>query len=338
MSWNSNDWNDTDDNDEEETYDINTGTYSKNKSHKFKPPSGPRQPKKFLKLLAIAITVVLILGCVTTSIVVIPTGSTGIRITMGKVNSNLIKPGPTFKAPFVQDIAVVNNKQQTYTFNDRVWGESSEQTVVYMEGVTVSYQINPDYSVWIYSNVTDYQNNALPPTILSSAMKSAMVELKTTEVTNRAKVEPLATERLQEAINKKYNNQEVISIVSVNINNIDFEDNYNQAIEQRQIAQLEYEKQQTEIKTQLEKAEADKKERQIKAEAEATEKQIQAEAEANAIKAVADAQAEANRKLAQSITKDLVDYEKIQKWNGELPQVTGGNAIIDITDDDTPAP
>lgn len=290
--------------------------------------------KKIFGLFLVTFLIALSATCIT----VIPAGSTGVRVTMGKIDSNLITAGPTFKLPFVQDIKIVNNKQQTYTFPDRVWGESSEQTVVFMENVSVSYQIMPEHSVWLYANVTDYQTNTLPPSLMSSAMKAAMIELKTNEVTNRAKIEPIALSKLQEALNIKYNGNEVVHITSVNINNMDFEENYNQAIEQRQIAQLEYEKQQIAIKTQLEKAEADKKEREIKANAEAAEKEIQAEAEAKAIKSVADAQAEANKKLAQSLTKDLVDYQKIEKWDGKLPQVSNGDAIVDLRDSEHTVP
>lgn len=292
-------------------------------------------PKISFKKIAIVVIVALLLGTFIPCIQVIPAGTTGIMVTMGKVDKNLIQPGPTFKLPFVQDIKTVDNKQQTYKFSDRIWGESSEQTVVYMEGVAVSYQIMPEYSVWLYTNVTDYQTNALPPTIVASAMKAAMVELKTDSVTNRAQIEPIAVDKLQKALNDKYEGREVVHITSLNIDNMDFEDNYNQAIEQRQIAKLNYEKQQTEIKTQLEKAEADKKEREIKASAEAKEKEIQAKAEADAIKTVADAQAEANKKLSQSLTKDLVDYQKVEKWDGKLPQVSGGSAIIDMKDSDS---
>lgn len=290
-------------------------------------------PKFSFKKTALAIIVVFLLATLIPCVKVIPEGYTGIRITMGKVDPNLITPGPTFKLPFVQDIKTINNKQQTYKFSDRIWGESSEQTVVYMEGVAVSYQIMPEHSVWLYTNVTDCQTNALPPTIVASAMKSAMVELDTESVTNRSKIEPIAVQKLQEALNSKYNNTEVVHITSLNIDNMDFEENYNKAIEQRQIAKLQYEQQQIDIKKQLEKAEADKKEKEIKANAEATEKKIKAQAEAESIKTVADAQAEANKKLAGSITKDLVDYSKIEKWNGELPQVQGGNPIVDIRDD-----
>lgn len=296
------------------------------------------RPKISLKAVITILIVVVLLATAIPCIQVVPAGSTGIRVTMGKIDPNLIPPGPTFKLPFVQSIKTVNNKQQTYVFPDRVWGESSEQTVVYMENVAVSYQIMPEYSVWLYSNVTDYQNNALPPALLSSAMKAAMVELGANDVTNRAKIEPIALQKLQEALNVKYDGNEVVHVTSVNINNMDFEDNYNQAIEQRQIAQLEYEKQQIAIKTQLEKAEADKNEREIKANAAAKEKEIQADAEAKAIKAVADAQAEANEKLAKSLTKELVEYQKVEKWDGKMPQVSGGNAIIDMRDNAATSP
>jgi len=51
---------------------------------------------------------------------------------------------------------------------------------------------------------------------------------------------------------------------------------------------------------------------------------IRASGRAKAILAEAQAQAEANRLLAASITPTLVQYEMTKKWNGQMPQVTGG--------------
>jgi regulator of protease activity HflC (stomatin/prohibitin superfamily) len=45
---------------------------------------------------------------------------------------------------------------------------------------------------------------------------------------------------------------------------------------------------------------------------------------AKAIIAEAEAQARANRLLAESITPTLVQYELAMKWNGQMPQVSGG--------------
>ncbi|HUQ45067.1 MAG TPA: prohibitin family protein [Gemmatimonadaceae bacterium] len=51
---------------------------------------------------------------------------------------------------------------------------------------------------------------------------------------------------------------------------------------------------------------------------------IRASGRAKAILTEAQAQAEANRLLAASITPTLVQSEMTKKWNGQMPQVTGG--------------
>ena len=55
-----------------------------------------------------------------------------------------------------------------------------------------------------------------------------------------------------------------------------------------------------------------------------------AEAEAQKTSIAAEAQAEANRKLAESLSDTLIDYQKVQKWDGKLPTVSGGNALVSI--------
>jgi|APMI01.1.fsa_nt_gi regulator of protease activity HflC (stomatin/prohibitin superfamily) len=51
---------------------------------------------------------------------------------------------------------------------------------------------------------------------------------------------------------------------------------------------------------------------------------IKAAGRAKAIMAEAEAQAKANELLARSITGTLVQYEMTKRWNGQMPQVTGG--------------
>lgn len=57
---------------------------------------------------------------------------------------------------------------------------------------------------------------------------------------------------------------------------------------------------------------------------EAQQKVAEAEGEAKAILAKSKAEAEANRLVANSISPVLIKYETIKKWNGVLPQVSGG--------------
>jgi len=60
------------------------------------------------------------------------------------------------------------------------------------------------------------------------------------------------------------------------------------------------------------------------AKGQADAKKEQAAGEAASIQLVADAQAKANKELAESVTPQLIEYVKAQKWSGNLPTVTGG--------------
>jgi regulator of protease activity HflC (stomatin/prohibitin superfamily) len=51
---------------------------------------------------------------------------------------------------------------------------------------------------------------------------------------------------------------------------------------------------------------------------------IKAAGRAKAILTEAEAQAKANELLSRSITANLVQYEMAKRWNGQMPQVTGG--------------
>lgn len=268
------------------------------------------------------------------SYTIIGTGYTGVRTTFGQIDESVVLNGFAWKVPFVQSIHKVNNKQQEITFKDQVWGETSERTVVYMADVTVTYRINPEYSAWLYANVSDYKQNALPQTLVASSLKESMVSLTSIEVTNRGLIEPLCVQNLQGAINTKYRGEQVITIVSVNINDMDFEDSYNEAIAAKQVAQMEYEKQQIANQTAIEAANAAAEQKRVSAKAEADAKVIAAEAEAQAISAKAEAEAESNQKIAASLTDALIAYEKISKWNGELPMVTGSDSTIIRIDED----
>lgn len=70
---------------------------------------------------------------------------------------------------------------------------------------------------------------------------------------------------------------------------------------------------------------ASQRENEVKeAEAEARKKIAAAQGEAESIKVVALAQADANKILSNSITSTLVEYKRIEKWNGIMPTYMAG--------------
>lgn len=61
--------------------------------------------------------------------------------------------------------------------------------------------------------------------------------------------------------------------------------------------------------------------------AEAQKRIVEAESVAKKTLIEAEARAKANEIIAKSITPELIKYNTIQKWNGELPKFTANNAI-----------
>ncbi len=76
------------------------------------------------------------------------------------------------------------------------------------------------------------------------------------------------------------------------------------------------------IEAQLRAVEAENKVQQI--EAESRQKIAEARGKAESIRMVAEADAEANRKIAESLTPQIILYKMTEKWDGKPPMVLGG--------------
>lgn len=289
------------------------------------------QLKKIKRMIITLVVVLLLFITVTSSFKIIPTGYTGVRTTFKQVDNVVLQNGLNFKLPFVQKIITVNNKMQDMDFAGPIWSETSERTALYYANITVSYQINPEKSAWIYANVSGYKDNLISDSIVASAIKSSSKTLNSTEATNRSMIEPLTQEILQASLDSKYGENTVI-IHKVVIGNTDFEDSYNQAIADKQKQQIAYEQQQIENQKAVEKAEADAKVAEINANAEKQKTEIAAEAKANAIKIEAKAQAEANKMINDSVTANVIAYMQADKWDGAKPKVMLGDDSQVIVD------
>lgn len=288
--------------------------------------------KKHTGTIAIVILIAaVVIVTVLSTFTIVPSGYVGVRVTMGQVSDTVLKSGTYLHIPFVESITKVMTKQVDQVYKDAIWGESSEQTAVYMSDTTVTYKLNPDMASYVVKNVANYDEDLVNMTLVSSALKAAARTLATDQVTNRSYIEAAAVESLQNAVNTKYGS-DVVTILNVNINGMDFEESYQNAIAERQLAEQAYQKQAIENKTALEKAEADKQVAITNAEAQAEADRIAAEVQAEIVRIEAEAQAEANEKLAASISDELIEYQKIEAWDGKLPVVQGsGSAIVDVS-------
>ena len=130
-------------------------------------------------------------------------------------------------------------------------------------------------------------------------MKEAFGNFNATQIVeNRDAVRKEIENRLRETLNKNY-----FTNIQFQLVDIDFDDAFENAIKEKQVAE------QNALKA---------KNVTIQVEEQAKQTKIKAEAEAEAMRIKAHA-LESNPKL--------VSYEAVQKWDGQLPQYMMGDAV-----------
>lgn len=146
---------------------------------------------------------------------------------------------------------------------------------------------------------------------------------------------------LSEYISQKFDPYGII-VENVSLIDIDADEETRASVQRKVNAQQELELAQIEQKTANVQAQKDKevaliaaeKEREVEA-INAEKAKIKAEGEAEAVRIQAEAQAEANEMIAESLTPELIEQQKIARWNGDVPRVYGGGSLSLIPLDDT---
>lgn len=256
------------------------------------------KPKFIILLLIIAAVAVLLFS----SVAIVEAGHTGVVVTLGRVGDHVLQEGLHFKVPFIQEVVKIDNRITKLEVSTEAFSKDL-QTV--QTTLAINYRVDTAKSYSIYKNIgADYETVLVVPAVNEVLKATTAMYTAEESVTNRT----LVSDGLVAGLNEKLNDIGLY-ITDVNIINFDFSEAYITAIEEKQVAQQQLLKAETEKQTRI----------------------TNAEAEAAAVKIKAEAEAEANRILAESITDELVEYNKIEKWNGELPRVTGGaSSILDI--------
>ena len=277
----------------------------------FKDKAGNFSP---FRLVGLILVVILLVVFVSASYVVIPAGHTGVALTFGKVEDTVLQEGLHFKVPFVQKIAVMDNRIVKLDVNTEAFSKDL-QTITTV--VAVNYHVGKENSQTVYKNVgLNFEEVLITPAV-NEVLKAVTAKYTAVElVSSRAEVSML----LDDGLNEKLNNYGIF-INELNIINWDFSEEYINAVEAKQVAE------QNLIKTRTEQEQA-----LVIANTEAQKRVIAAEAEANEIKVLAEANAESNRIITESISELLIKYQTVAKWDGKLPTVMSGgdNMLIDI--------
>lgn len=275
--------------------------------------------RRTVRIAGIVLAIILvILSCIS----YVPTGYTGIVTTFGKVHANTLDAGINFHAPW-DNVITMDNREQRATFQLEAFSKDIQQ--VDIQG-SINYNIDKATAMNLYKDVgTEYVTILVAPRIQEDV--KIVIARYTAEnlISSRQEAANAIEALIRDELTPKG-----INVISFAVENIDFTDAFETAVEAKQVATQEKQRAQTQQEQATMEAEQAAKRKKIEAEAAAEVAKIQADADAYAVEVKASAEAEANKKINQSLTSDLVEYKQILQWNGELPQFVGGSSSIPI--------
>ena len=263
--------------------------------------------KKLGRRLLLVLLAAALVALGSASFTIIEEGYIGVKYQFGKIVDDSLSAGLNFKVPFVQTIRQVDVREQMYQMDANAYTKDT-QTV---EGIQT--KLNYVYDRGELSNIirnvgiNNVESKLLIPQ-MQSIVKNEIGQYKAEDlVQNRTTVQESIEDKLRESLG-----QSGIIVVSFAIENLDFEDGFEEAIRAKVVAEQEALKMQNKTKEKEELA----RQMVIEAQAEAESQKIRADAEAYAIVAI-------QKQLQQS--PEYIELQRVQKWDGKYPQVMGNS-------------
>ncbi len=262
------------------------------------------------RTLGILILLVLIVLILWGTFVIIPAGHRGVALWWGSVENRIMGEGLNFKVPIAETIIKVDVKVQPHPFKE-IDASSKEYQNVKMTGM-MNFHIDPAYVNDLYQKVgLDFADKVIDPAF-NDFVKEVVPTYPIGEILpKREEIRKTAMKKLGDNLSRYH-----VIVDDIYFANIRFSSEYEGAIEAKQVAQQQVETQKQVL---------------AQREIEAQQKVATAKGDAESIQVVAQGQAKANDALSRSISPILVQYKGIERWNGTLPQVSGGAVpFIDI--------
>lgn len=267
--------------------------------------SGSNGKKNYGFWVLLGVITVFVLVVLFNCFSVVNEGYIGVKYQFGKIVSSNLSAGLNFHIPFIEEIQEVDTREQIYSVQTNAY-TSDTQTVDELSLKMNYYYDGTKLSDIIRSiGVSNVETKLLVPNVAKIA-KNEIGKVRAEDlVQTRSEVQNAIYESLKETLEPSG-----IIVTAFAIENLSFDEAFEQSIQAKVIAA------QDALKMQNKTVEKEEEARQqvIAAQAEADSQKIKADAEAYAIEAVQE-------QLAKS--PNYIDYLKINNWNGVLPQAIG---------------
>jgi SPFH domain, Band 7 family protein len=265
----------------------------------------PKQPQKTGRLAVLIILLIIVIALGSSSFTIVQAGQRGIVLQLGAVKPVVLNEGFHLKIPVIQQILPIDVRVQKAQSDQTA---ASKDLQVVTTTVAVNFHLEPEQVNKLYQGVgLSFKERIVDPAV-SEALKAVTAQYTAEElISKRSEVSIKVKEVLASKLATYF-----MTLDEINITEFKFSTEFNNAIEQKQIA----EQQALKAKLDLQRIEIEAKQKIESAKAEAESLRLQ----------------------KQEVTPELVELRKIEaqieaikKWDGKLPNVTGGAVpFIDI--------
>ena len=284
-------------------------------------------------LIAAAVAGLVIIAVILGSWYTVDQTERGVLLRTGAVIGTA-QPGLGFKVPFIDAVEKISVKTITYTW-DKMNSYSFDQQPADLK-ISVTLRAAPEKVAELYAKFGSLQTavNQVVSPVVNQQVK--VVFGRYTAVKAIQERGPLNS-AIKDAIMATLRDDPMIIIESVQLENIEFSQNYLHSIEQRMLAEVEVQKLQQnaereKVQAQITVTQATATANAVRAEAQAQAEatRLNGEARASNIRVTGEAEAAAIEARAKALgtNPNLVTLVQAERWNGVLPTtMVPGSAV-----------
>src|SRR6266511_2336623 len=258
---------------------------------------GDRPPKVGIGRIAIlgALGALLIVLGLASPLVQVPAGSVGVVTNFGQVQEGTLQPGLHGVIPIVQQVVNVDTRVQPHQYQE-IDAASRELQTVRLTG-TMNYHIDGQFASDLYQRVgTDFASKIIDPAF-NDFIKTVVPDYSVNDIlAKRDEIRSLAKQQLAANLSQYH-----IVVDDIYIANIAFSDEFQHAIEAKQVAQQQVQTEQQVLE-----------QKKIQAQ-QAVAAVVSAKGQAQATIEQAKGQQQANGLINSSLTDRVLQYQYIQR-------------------------
>ena len=275
-----------------------------------------------ITLIISAVAVLILLLTTGGSMYTVDQGERGVVLHYGEV-SKVADPGLHFKWPYIDRVVRIPTRTTTGTMKD-IFAYSSDQQPAQI-ALSVTFAVADDGVEALYTQFgkTEKLYELVIVPIVTQEIKTVFGQFTAIRsVQHREELNNKTRDAIVTALAK----YPYLRIESVQIENVDFSDAYEQTIEDRMKAEVEVER----YKQNLERERIEAQIAATRAQGQADAQIKAAEAEAKAIALRSKAEADAINAKGEALRKnpEIIRLTQAEKWNGRLPQIMLPNSAV----------